>query len=383
LKEEGYSAARILRYYAGKATDVQGETSLHTPGFVNLTFRQPFGVCGAIIPWNTPIIAMVVKFAPCLIVGNTLVLKSSEKAPLTSLMFAKLIQEAGFPPGVINILSGFGPTCGAAIASHMEIRKLAFTGSARTGRAIKKAAAASNLKNVTLELGGKSPLIIFGDADLEKAVPAAAASILSLSGQMCVASSRVYVESSIAEQFTKLLVKEIDLKGRNPSGNNPLSAETVRGPQADKLQFDAILGFLKEAKEDGLQILTGGGRDGDIGYYIEPTVILNPDESSRVMREEIFGPVQCVSTFQSEEEVLNRANDTEYGLFASVYTRDIPRSLRVAKKFESGTVGVNVTSPMAALDLPFGGWKASGEGRELGSRPLEAWSELKTVFIAL
>jgi aldehyde dehydrogenase (NAD+) len=383
LKDEGFVAGRVLRYYAGKATDVQGETSLHTPGFVNLTFRQPFGVCAVIIPWNVPISALLVKLAPCLIIGNTVVVKSSEKAPLTSLMFAKLVQEAGFPPGVINILSGFGPTCGAAIASHMEIRKLAFTGSTRTGRAIKKAAAASNLKSVSLELGGKSPLIVFGDADLEKAVPAAAASILHNSGQICTALSRVYVESSIAEQFTKLLVKEIELKSCNPSGNNPLSGETVRGPQVDKLQFDAILGFLKEAKEDGLQILTGGGRIGDVGYYIEPTVILNPGNSSRVMREEIFGPVQCVSTFESEEEVLDRANDTEYGLFASVYTRDIQRSLRVAKKFESGMVGVNVTSPMAALDLPFGGWKGSGEGRELGSGPLETWSQLKTVFIAM
>ena len=382
LPAEGYSAAAMFRYFAGKAADVHGESSLHTPGFLSLTLRQPYGVCAAIIPWNVPVSSVAVKFGPCLLAGNTLVIKSSEKAPLAVLRFAKLVKEAGFPAGVVNILSGLGPNCGAALASHMEIRKLAFTGSTRTGRAIKKAAASSNLKNVTLELGGKSPLIIFGDADLDKAVPAAAASILSLSGQMCVASSRVYVEKSISDEFTKRLVKEIEEKGSNPSGNNPLSPTTVRGPQADKIQFDNIMGFLKEAKEQKLQILTGGDRDGNVGYYIQPTVILNPGEDARVIKEEIFGPVQCVSTFETEDEVLKLANNTEYGLYASLYTKDIPRAIRVAKLFESGMVGVNVTSPFAALDLPFGGWKASGDGRELGKYSVESWTEVKTVFIA-
>lgn len=361
---------------------MHGETSLHTPGFVNLTLRQPFGVVGAIIPWNVPLTAAVVKFGPALLAGNTMVLKSSEKAPLTVLALARLIKEAGFPPGTINILSGLGPVCGAAIASHMEIRKLAFTGSTRTGKAIKKAAATSNLKNVTLELGGKSPLIIFADADLDKAVTAAAGSILNLSGQTCVANSRVYVEASISDEFTKRLVKEIEVKGANPSGNNPLSETTVRGPQADKIQFDNILGFLNEAKEQKLQILTGGGRDGDVGYYIQPTIILNPSDDSRVIKEEIFGPVQCVNTFESEDAVLKIANDTEYGLFASVYTKDMARALRVSKKFESGIVGVNIAVNFAALDLPFGGYKGSGEGRELGSHAIEAWTEIKTVIIA-
>jgi len=382
LIDEAYSGAVMLRYFAGKAADVHGESSLHTPGFVNLTFRQPYGVTAAIIPWNVPISSLVVKFAPALLAGNTMVLKSSEKAPLTVLLFAKLIKEAGFPPGVMNILSGMGPVCGAAMASHMSIRKLAFTGSTRTGKAIKKAAAASNLKKVTLELGGKSPLIIFGDADLDKAVPAAAASILRLSGQICVASSRVYVEASIIDEFTKRLVKEIEVTGKNASGNNPLSPTTVRGPQVDKLQFDIIMGFLKEAKEQKLQILTGGGRDGDVGYFVQPTIILNPGEDTRVIKEEIFGPVQCVSTFESEDEVLKFSNDTEYGLFASVFTKDLPRALRVAKKFEAGMVGVNVTSPFAALDLPFGGWKGSGDGREMGTHSIESWTEVKSVFIA-
>jgi aldehyde dehydrogenase (NAD+) len=380
---DGFGAARLLRYYAGKAADVQGESSLNTPGFVNLTLRQPFGVCGLIIPWNAPISTLMVKLAPCLIAGNAVVVKTSEKAPLTGLLLARLIQEAGFPPGVVNILSGMGPVCGAAIASHMEIRKVAFTGSVRTGRAIKKAAADSNLKKVSLELGGKSPLIIFEDADLEKAIPAAAASIVTLSGQMCIASSRVYVQSSIADEFSKRLVREIELKGSNTAGNDPLSPATVRGPQVDKLQFDSIMGHLKEAKEAGYQILTGGDRDGDVGYYIQPTVILNADENSRAIKEEIFGPVQCLSVFESEEEVLRWANDTEFGLYASVYTKDISRALRVAKGFEAGTVAVNTTSPMVAMDMPFGGWKSSGEGRELGPHALDAWTEIKTVLISL
>jgi aldehyde dehydrogenase (NAD+) len=361
---------------------VHGETSLHTPGFVNLTLREPFGVVAAIIPWNVPVVSAIVKFAPALLAGNTMVLKSSEKAPLAVLALAGLIKECGFPPGTINILSGMGAVCGAAIASHMEIRKLAFTGSTRTGKAIKKAAATSNLKKVSLELGGKSPLIIFGDADLDKAVTAAAAAILNLSGQTCVATSRVYVEASISDEFTKRLVKEIEAKGANPSGNNPLSHSTIRGPQADKIQFDNILGFLREAKEQKLQILTGGDRDGDVGYFIQPTIILNPGEDARVIKEEIFGPVQCVSTFESEDEVLKIANDTEYGLFASVYTKDLARALRVTKKFESGVVGVNIAVSFTALDLPFGGYKGSGDGRELGTHSIESWTEIKTVIIA-
>lgn len=379
---EGYGSAAILKYFAGKAADVHGESSLHTPGFLNLTLRQPYGVCGAIIPWNVPVTAAIVKFGPALMAGNTMVLKTSEKAPLAVIRLAKLVQEAGFPPGVINILNGMGPVCGAAIASHMEIRKIAFTGSTRTGKAIKKAAATSNLKKVTLELGGKSPLIIFADADMDKAVTAAAGAILNLSGQTCVATSRVYVEESISDEFTKRLVKEIETKGANPSGNNPLSPTTVRGPQADKVQFDTIMKFLDEAKEQKLQILTGGGRDGTVGYFVQPTIILNPANDARVIKEEIFGPVQCVNTFTSEEEVLKIANDTEYGLFASVFTKDMARAIRVSKKYESGMVGVNIAVGFAALDLPFGGWKGSGDGRELGTHSIESWTEIKTVIIA-
>ena len=323
------------------------------------------------------------KLAAALITGNTLVAKSSERAPLTCLYIGALCRAAGIPPGVVNILSGTGQVCGNAMSRHMDIRKISFTGSVAAGRAIKKAAAESNLKNVSLELGGKSPLIIFEDADIAKAVPLAAMSILSNSGQQCIASSRIYVQSSIAEDFSWKLVKAFQEKGKNPSGNNPLAFDTVRGPQGDKSQFNSIMRYINEAKSAGYKILTGGRRDGDKGYYIQPTLIYNPNDKSSVMQEEIFGPVQCLSTFENEEEVLQRANDTEFGLYASVFTKDLSRALRVAKKFEAGTVGVNTTSPMMTYDMPFGGWKGSGDGRELSTHSLSVWTELKSVYIAL
>ena len=380
---EGTNCARFLRYVAGKAADVQGDSSLQTPNFINLTFRQPYGVCAGICPWNAPVTALTFKLAPAVLAGNTFVAKSSEKAPLTSLFLAKMIVEAGFPPGVVNILSGFGPVCGAALASHMDIRKLSFTGSVRAGRLIKRAATDSNLKHVTLELGGKSPLIIFEDADIEKAAAASAFSILYNSGQVCIASARVYVHSSVLDDFCEKLVSAIEKKGSNPpEGNDPLLKTTVRGPQADETQFTTIQRYIKSSTQGKGRILTGGGREGDKGFFIQPTVILHPEENSAVMREEIFGPVVCVKSFETEEEVLRLANDSEYGLYASTYTRNLSRAMRMAKALESGAIGVNCTSPMMTLDMPFGGVKQSGEGRELGKHALEDWTELKTVYIA-
>lgn len=310
--------------------------------------------------------------------------KSSEKAPLSCLLYARLCKEAGIPPGVVNFLSGFRVPCGKALAFHMKIRKISFTGSERTGREIKKASAMSNLKNVTLELGGKSPLIVFEDADIKKAAQWAARSILYNSGQICVASSRVYVQSSIAEEFTNLMKENMKVMGANPtSGNNPLSKETRRGPQADKIQFESVMKFLVESREAGHQHITGGERDGETGYFIQPTIILNPGDESNVMRKEIFGPVVCLNTFESEQEALRRANDTEFGLYASVFTKDLAKALRVAKRFEAGTVAVNCASPTLAVDMPFGGYKSSGEGRELGKYSLDAWTELKSVLIAI
>jgi aldehyde dehydrogenase (NAD+) len=347
---------------------------------MNITLRQPFGVCGAIIPWNVPLLMLINKVGPALVTGNCLVLKSSEKSPLSSLVIGRLCQEIGLPKGVLNILSGFGRPCGEAIAKHMDIRKVSFTGSVIAGRAIKKAAAESNLKNVTLELGGKSPLVIFDDADLAKAVPSAAFSILANSGQACIASSRVYVHANIADKFMDAMKTAMVEMGKS---GDALTAGTKRGPQADKIQFDRVMGYLNYAKEQGYEMPIGGNREGSTGYFIEPTIIANAPEDSKVMREEIFGPVVCINTFTDEEEVLKRANDTEYGLYASVFTKDISRALRVAKQLEAGSVGVNCTSPTMAIDMPFGGYKQSGDGRELSRYSTDYWTELKSVFIAL
>ena len=323
---------------------------------------------------------LINKVGPALATGNTLVLKSSEKSPLSCLVVARLCQEIGLPKGVLNILSGYGRPCGEAIAKHMDIRKVSFTGSVIAGRAIKKAAAESNLKNVTLELGGKSPLVVFDDADLAKAVPSAAFSILANSGQACIASSRVYVHAAIADKFMEAM-KET-MKQMGVTGDSTV-AGNHRGPIVDKIQFDKIMGYLSYAKEQGFEMPIGGSQVGDKGYFIEPTIIANAPEDSKVMKEEIFGPVVCINTFTDEEEVLKRANDTEYGLYASVFTKDISRALRVAKRLEAGSVGVNCSSPTMAIDMPFGGFKQSGDGRELSRYSTDYWTELKSVFIAL
>lgn len=369
---------------AGKATDIQGESSLQTAGFLNVTIRQPYGVCAAITPWNAPVTMMTFKMAPAIIAGNTIVIKSSEKAPLTSLCVAQLIKDAGFPPGVVNILSGSGVPCGSSLALHPRIRKISFTGSVKAGKAILEAAAKTNLKKVTLELGGKSPLVIFEDADIEKAADAAARSILLNSGQACIASSRVYIAETILQSFSECLVDKLRTLGSNPEqGNDPTQKTTRRGPQATETQYKTIMGYLNEAKKSNYDIIYGGEREGCKGFFIQPTVILKPPEESRVMKEEIFGPVICLQTFSEENDVMERANDSEYGLYASVFTRDIQRALRVAKRFESGNVGVNVSSPMMTHDMPFGGFKQSGMGKELGVYSVKEWTEVKTIYIAL
>jgi aldehyde dehydrogenase (NAD+) len=320
------------------------------------------------------------KIGPGILAGNTIVLKSSEKAPLSLLRVAKCIQDAGIPKGVINILSGFGRPCGEAIAKHMEIRKLSFTGSALAGRAIKKAAADSNLKTVTLELGGKSPLIIFEDADIPRAVAASSMSILANSGQICVSTSRVYVHASIADAFIAAMKSAMVGAGK---AADPLKADTMRGPQADKHQFDRVMDFFDIAKTEKHDIAIGGGREGSTGYFVEPTIIINVPETSRLMKEEIFGPVVCINTFTEEEDAIRRANDSEFGLFSSVFTKDISRALRVAKRMEAGQVGINCSSPINFPNMSFGGWKSSGEGMECGQDGLNQWTEKKSVFIAL
>ncbi|BFZ59531.1 hypothetical protein YB2330_000542 [Saitoella coloradoensis] len=383
-------AAASIEYMAGAIHHLHGETSLQSDGYLNLTLRQPFGVCAAIIPWNVPMIMFAWKLGPCLAAGNTLVLKSSEKAPLTSIKMAELIHQAGFPPGVINIIAGFGPTAGAPMAKHMKVRKIAFTGSARTGKLIQEMATQSNLKNVTLELGGKSPCVVFDDADIDAAVAGSQFSIQWNSGQICIANSRIYVHEKIAEEFTRKFVESF---GSVKIGN-PLDKDTRHGPQADKIQLANIKRFLEKGKAEGGDLLLGGAQvtmdgteaNGDEakGCFVHPTVFSNVPETATILKEEIFGPVTAINTFTSEDEVLARCNDTEYGLYAAVYTKSLDRAIKFAKGMEAGTIGVNCTSPSGLfVDMPFGGFKQSGVGRECGMESLHHWSEVKTVAIKL
>lgn len=361
--------------------DIQGDTSLNSSGFVNMSLRQPYGVVAAIVPWNGPIMMLCNKIGPALIAGNTMVLKSSEKSPLSALLFAQICQQVGLPKGVLNILSGNGRPCGEAIAKHMGVRKISFTGSVPTGKAIAKAAAESNLKNVTLELGGKNPLVIFDDADLKEAIPAAARSAVINSGQGCILSTRIYVHERVRDQFIQGMKEAMTKIGG--AVDDPLLPTAMRGPQADKIQFEKIMGYLDYAKHQKFEIPLGGGRAKDKGYFVQATIIANAPEDSRVMREEIFGPVVCINTFSDEEDVMEKSNDTEFGLYASVFTRDISRALRIAKQFEAGSVAINATSPLTAFDMPLSGWKQSGDGAEFTKRAWESWTQQKAVYIKL
>lgn len=291
------------------------------------------------------------------------------------------MHEIGFPPGVVNILSGHGTPSGATLASHMDIRMVNFTGSTFTGRKIQAAAASSNLKKVVLELGGKSPAIVFEDADIAKAAQETAGSMLMIMGQACIANSRIYVQESVAEEFKKAFVKAFS----SPKKGDPLDPSTEQGPQADGLQHERIKSYLQAASEGHGKLETGGKPaqiDGK-GFFIEPTMYSNVDENEKTQKEEVFGPFCNINTFKTEAEAMEKANATEYGLYASVYTKDINRAMRVARAYESGTVGINCTSPSIAHDMPFGGYKGSGQGREGMGYSLDEHLEFKTVMIKI
>ena len=368
-----------IKHMAGLASDIHGETSLNTPGYVNFTLRQPFGVCAAIIPWNVPIIMWVGKVIPCVLAGNTIILKSSEKAPLTSLKLAALASEAGFPPGVINVISGFGHSAGAALSSHLGIRKISFTGSTRAGKLILEGAAKSNMKRVAVETGGKNPADIFDDADVEEAARAVAASLHFNSGQICVSNSRVYVHKAIFTRFVDVFKQRFtDVKA-----GDPLDITTDFGPQVDKTQFDSILSLIEEAKSEGGNLIAGGLRAKDKGYFIQPTIFVQVPSQARILRTEVFGPVVVVQQFETEEEVIAECNNTPYGLHAAVFTKDISRAYRIVKAFEAGMVTVNCSSEVGPYDLSFGGWKQSGTGREGGKVGLDSYFETKAVTLKL
>ncbi|KAJ5514287.1 Aldehyde/histidinol dehydrogenase [Penicillium fimorum] len=370
---DGGFAAQFFGYFAGGGWTVQGTASLNTPDHLNLTVKQPYGVAALIIPWNFPLVMLSSKMAPALAAGNTVVLKSSEKAPLTSLYVAKLIEKVGFPPGVVNIISGFGNPAGAALASHMTVRCLSFTGSTATGQKIQAAAAKSNLKNVHMELGGKSPAIIFEDADLETAVAQTQFSIQFNSGQVCSANSRIYVHESVAKDFTKLFHEKFAAVRMG----DPLDPATSHGPQIDVLQYNRVKEYLGIGEKDGTLSLGGDAND---GFFVRPTIFEGIAEDSRLMQEEVFGPVVAINTFSTETEAIEKANNSEFGLYAAVFTKDIDRAVRLAKALDAGTVGVNCTSPTTAMDTAFGGLKMSGNGREGLLHSIDSFLETKSIL---
>ncbi|RAL14368.1 putative aldehyde dehydrogenase [Aspergillus homomorphus CBS 101889] len=364
-----------LRYYAGWADKIDGKT-LHIPGGVAYTFREPLGVCAAIVPWNAPLMITAWKIAPALTTGNTLLLKPSELTPLYSLKLAQLIREAGFPAGVINILPGDGPSAGAALSSHPSIRKLSFTGSTVAGRAILHASASSNLKQVSLELGGKGPSLVFADCDLANALLWTRIGITANNGQVCAAGSRIYVQRPIYERFLEAYARAA--AENVPITGDPLEESTTKGPVASKAQFEKILEYIASGKQSGRRLLFGGQRVGEKGYFVQNTAFADVGQEDRIMQEEIFGPVAGIAPFDTEEDAIRLANDSLHGLSAAVFTNDINCAHRVTAALETGQVTVNAWALLSA-NAPFGGVKESGFGRDMGEEALECWTTVKTV----
>lgn len=364
------------RYYAGWADKIHGKTIPINGPYFTYTRHEPVGVCGQIIPWNFPLLMQAWKLGPALAAGCTVVLKVAEQTPLSALRVGELILEAGFPPGVVNILPGYGPTAGQALARHMQVDKVAFTGSTEVGHLIMKYAAESNLKRVTLELGGKSPNIVFADTDLDAAAEGAHFALYFNQGQCCCAGSRLFVEEKIHGEFVQKLVD----RARRRKVGDPFSKDVEQGPQVDKEQFEKVMGYIESGKRDGAKLLCGGGRVGQKGYFIEPTVFDQVGDGMKIAQEEIFGPVMSVMPFESVDEVVQRANNTVYGLAAAVWTRDIEKAHAIAARVRAGTVWVNCYDVFDAA-APFGGFKQSGIGRELGEYGLANYTEVKTVTV--
>lgn len=367
-----------IRYYGGWADKVEGKTIDVRPDMFHYTRQEPIGVCAQIIPWNFPLLMLAWKIGPALATGNTVVLKSAEQTPLSALVFATLVKEAGFPPGVLNIVSGFGKVAGAALSSHMDVDKIAFTGSTLVGRTIMKAAASSNLKKVTLELGGKSPNVVFNDADIEAAISWVNFGIYYNHGQCCCAGSRIYVQDGIYDKFVEAFKKRAN---ENKVGD-PFAEDTFQGPQVSQLQYDRIMGYIEEGKKEGATVETGGGRHGSKGYFIQPTIFSNVKPEMKIMQEEIFGPVCAIAKFHSEEDVIKMGNDSTYGLAAAVHTTDLNTAIRVSNALRAGTVWVNCYNQLHHA-VPFGGYKTSGIGRELGEAALANYTQNKSVAIRL
>lgn len=366
-----------LRYYAGYADKIHGSTIPVRGNYFTYTRKEPVGVVGQIIPWNFPMLMTAWKWGPALAAGCTVVMKPAEQTPLTCLRMAALAQEAGIPDGVINVVPGYGPTAGGAIVKHSGIDKVAFTGEHLTAQIIMREAA-QTLKRLTFELGGKSPNVILADADLEKAAQGTNFGLFFNQGQCCCAGSRVFVEERVHDEFVARLTS---LASSRKLGD-PLSPDTEQGPQVDQAQFDKILSYIKKGNSEGANCLTGGSRSGDKGFFIEPTIFDGVTDDMAIAKDEIFGPVMSVLKFKNWDDLIQRANNTFYGLAAAIWTRDVGKAHDFARRVRAGTIWVNCYDVFDAA-APFGGFKMSGQGRELGEDGLRPYTETKTVTIAL
>jgi acyl-CoA reductase-like NAD-dependent aldehyde dehydrogenase len=375
------SAAETFRYYAGWVNKIAGETNPTGPAFFNFTLREPVGVCGQIIPWNFPLLMAAWKLAPALACGNTCVLKPAEQTPLTALRLGELAQEAGVPDGVVNIVPGFGPTAGGAIVRHPLIDKVAFTGSTEVGKEIHRETAAT-LKRVSLELGGKSPNIVFADADVAEAVQGALMGVFFTQGEVCCAGTRLFVEERLHDEFADAVATAAAAMKQGPG----LEAGTQVGPLVSQEQLERVTGYLDLGKREGARVLTGGERNTapglEHGYFVKPTVFTGVRNDMRIAQEEIFGPVVALIPFKDESDAVLQGNDTFYGLAAGVWTRDVSKAHRVARAIRAGTVWVNCYNVFDVM-APFGGYKESGYGRELGRHALDLYTQVKSVWMRI
>ncbi|CAH8622857.1 unnamed protein product [Schistosoma curassoni] len=365
---------KCYRYYAGWADKYHGKTIPVNGNYMCFTLHEPVGVCGQIIPWNFPLLMQAWKLGPALAMGNTVVMKTAEQTPLSANWVAELIKEAGFPPGVVNIVPGFGETAGNALVVHPDVDKIAFTGSTAVGQLIGQNAYKHGVKRITLELGGKSPLIIFSDGDFDRAIATSHFGLFFNQGQCCCASSRIFVEESVYDKFVEYSSEE----AKKRVIGNPFDLNTTQGPQVDEHQYQTVMSYIESGIKEGAKLCAGGKRFESDGYFIRPTVFADVQDEMRIAREEIFGPVMQIMKFRSLDELIHRANHTQYGLAAGIFTNNLEKAMHVMQHLQAGTVWINCYDVFDAA-APFGGYKFSGVGRELGEYGLRNYTEVKTV----